>query len=102
MTIIENLIEELKSLEEVKKKYEYVEEAKKVMSDMLLDYMKKEYDKSTYSERCAKYNHEICKDCFHRHGCVIKNDLPKNILEPIPSNNNYIPARRTCGNFKWS
>ena len=99
--MITELIKELNELEEYKHEYEYAQKDKQTMSDLLYDYMIKEYEATSYGERCDKYIKNICKDCIGRDGCQLQHTLPEDIGIPIKSDKAWIPATKSCGEFEW-
>lgn len=94
------LINEIQELQEYKKKYEYVQKDKEVMSEKLYEYMMREYGNMSREERVLSYRTNSCSCCRYRDYCEIS--LPENIWEPIKSDRGWIPGRVTCGKFDWS
>ena len=92
--MIDEFIEELKELQSYKKRYEYAVKDKQVMSDMLFKYMLKEYDNTSYEQRCKLHEEDICKNCVRNDCC--EHDLPQDILKLIPSDKAWIPAKKIC------
>lgn len=98
--MIDELIKELNELLEYKDEYEMAMKDKQRMSDMLLEYMEKEYENQTYEKRCTLYEKEVCKCCRYNNCCA--HLLPKDISKPIPSDKGWIPAKISCKKFEWS
>lgn len=98
--MINELIDEIKKLQEYKKKYLCAVIDKQRMSDLLYEYMTKEYKRMSKQQRIEKYEEECCKYCRYREYC--KFDFPDDIYKPIKNDNAWIPGRVTCGNFEWS
>ena len=98
--MIDELIKELNELYKYKERYEYAMKDKKILSDMLLEYMNKEYSNQTYEKRCELYEKEICKCCRYNNCCDLL--LPQDILKPIPSDKGWVPSKISCGKFEWS
>ena len=98
--MIDEFINEIKELQEYKKKYLCAVKDKQCMSDLLYEYMTKEYKRMSKQKRIEKYEEECCKCCRYREYC--KFDFPDDIYKPIKSDNAWIPGRVTCGNFEWS
>ena len=97
--MLQELVDEINKLLEYKQKYEHAERDKKSMSNLLFEFMLKEYDSKTYEERCSEYKKIVCRTCRYREDCEF--ELPKNIWEPIQSDKNWIPGKQTCEHFKW-
>ena len=98
--MLDELIQELSMLCELKKKLEYAMADKQTLSDNLYLYMRREYETTPYEQRVIKYQKDTCSDCRHYENCNLV--LPDNILEPIPSDKGWVPALRSCGKFVWS
>lgn len=98
--MINELIDEIKKLQEYKKKYLCAVTDKQRMSDLLYEYMTKEYKRMSKQQRIEKYEEECCKYCRYREYC--KFDFSDDIYKPIKNDNAWIPGRVTCGNFEWS
>lgn len=96
--MLDEFIEEIEKLKSYKTKYEYAMAERQRMSDLLYDYMLKEYEATPYEERCKQYIDGWCGCCLH--DCKNPN-LPDNILMPIPNDNAWIPVKKTCGSFMW-
>ena len=58
--MLEQLLEEINELKKYKERYELAERDKERMSEMLYDYMMKEYESMTKEERIEKYKKECC------------------------------------------
>ena len=101
--VLEEFIEDMNELINYKKKYESAMNDKQTMSDELYKLMTKEYENTSYEDRCKQYIEHECSCCRYRiYGCDYQDNLPKDILQPIPSNKAWIPARKSCGHFEWS
>lgn len=109
-TIIEKFIEEYTELKEYKKKYEHQKEDKKRMAEALYNYELKEYENTPYKQRVERHIKENCKDCRYFYGenkeCkwlegTPKNRLPKDILKPIQTKDDYFPGHKICEDFFW-
>lgn len=98
--MIDEFLNEIKELQEYKKKYLYAVKDKQSMSALLYEYMTKEYKRISKQKRIEKYEEEYCKCCRYREYC--KFDFPDDIYKPVKSDNAWIPGRVTCGNFEWS
>ncbi|MCJ7965807.1 hypothetical protein MT487_01810 [Lachnospiraceae bacterium NSJ-171] len=98
--MIDEFLNEIKKLQEYKKKYLCAVTDKQRMSDLLYEYMTKEYKRMSKQKRIEKYEEECCKYCRYREYC--KFDFPDDIYKPIKNDNAWIPGRVTCGNFEWS
>ena len=101
--MLEKIIEELSELVEYKRRYESAQKDKQTMSDMLYDYMLKEYEETPYEERCKMFFKHMCKGCRNQDYCLMyfNNELPKDILMPIKSNKAWVPSTKSCGQFEW-
>ena len=97
--MLEKFLKEINELKEYKKKYEHAVADKKTMSDVLYEYMLKEYNSMTTEERISVYKEENCRCCRYR-DCDC--DIPDDVTKPIPSDKGWIPARKSCGSFEWS
>ena len=102
--MIEELIKELLELKEYKKKYEYAQEDKQKMSNLLYDYMLNEWKNVSYEEHVKLYEDEWCSCCRYRSACnkTIEGKLPKTIRKPVRSDKAWIPGRKGCEKFEWS
>lgn len=96
--MLEKIIEELAELIEYKRRYESAQKDKQTMSDMLYDYMLKEYEATPYEERCKKFHDYSCKHCKNQDYCLMlfKNEYPEDILMPVKSDRAWIPPRKGC------
>ena len=74
--MINELINEIKELQKYKEKYLYAEKDKERMSDLLYEYMMREYKRMPKQKRIEKYEEECCKCCRYREYCNF--DLPQN------------------------
>lgn len=100
--MLEELIKEMNELVDYKKKYEHAMADKQKMSDMLYEYMMKEYERTPYEERCKTYIEKHCSMCRLRGYCDRKHNLSKDIMMPVPSDKAWIPAQKGCSMFEWS
>ena len=101
--MLEQLIKDMNELLSYKEKYEHAIKDKQTMSNKLYELMTKEYEKTSYEDRCKQYIEHECSGCRYRiYGCDYQSNLPKDILQPIPSDKAWIPACKTCGHFEWS
>lgn len=100
--MLEELINEIKELQECKRKYECQEKDKQKMSDELFKLMMEKYNNQTYEERTELHNKELCRSCKYRDYCEERNNLPKDIWKPRESEKAWIPGYTTCGGFEWS
>ena len=100
--MLEKIIEELTELIEYKRRYESAQKDKQTMSDMLYDYMLKEYEATPYEERCKKFHDYSCKHCKNQDYCLMlfKNEYPEDIRMPVKSDRAWIPPRKGCGKFE--
>lgn len=102
LNVIDELMKELKELQEYKYKYECQKKDKERMSNMLFELMTERYNNQTYEERCELHKKEMCECCRFYVGCDMRNNLPEDIWEPRESDKAWIPSHTTCGNFEWS
>lgn len=103
MVTIDELIKEIEELKKYKSKYESTQKDKQVMSDMLYDYMVREYEAKSIDQRKSEYISKWCKDCFDGcYECEYRNNLPDDILKPIKSDDAWIPKHVRCSYFRWS
>lgn len=109
--MLDELIKEINELKKYKRNCECHEKDKKRMSDLLYEYMVKEFKKKDYETRVKEHIQEQCKDCMWFYGenreCkwlkgTPNERLPENILEPVKSDKAYIPGRKICEDFRWS
>lgn len=98
--MLDELLKDINELKEYKKKYEYALKDKQTMSELLYDYMMREYESMTREEKVLVHQTNSCSACRHRDYCSI--ELPEDIWKPIPSDKAWIPARKSCGRFEWS
>ena len=98
--MIDEFLNEIKELQEYKKKYLCAVKDKQRMSDLLYEYMTNEYKRMSKQKRIEKYEEECCKYCRYREYC--KFDFPDDIYKPIKNDNAWVPGRVTCDNFEWS
>lgn len=98
--MLDELLKDINELKEYKKKYECTLKDKQKMSDLLYDYMMKEYKNMGREERILLHKTNCCSCCRYRDYCNV--ELPEDIWKPIPSDKAWIPARKNCGKFEWS
>lgn len=98
--MVEELIKELNELQEYKKKYECVQKDKQKMSDLLYEYMMREYENMDREERIISHRVDGCNCCRYDGYCNVS--LPEDIWKPIPSDNAWIPGRKGCEKFEWN
>lgn len=98
--MLDELLKEIDELKSYKSKYESALESKQKMSDLLYDYMMKEWKNMSREDRVDMHIDDICSCCRYRMYCTI--ELPEDILKPIPSDKAWIPARTCCKKFEWS
>ena len=102
--MLEEFIKELEELKEFKKKCEYLEKDKQVLSDKLFEYMTREYEGTSYESRCSAYiknSCSCCRNCDFGY-CSLMRELPQDIGKPVQSDKAWIPATKGCSNFRWS
>jgi len=97
--MLDDFLKEIEELKEYKDKYESQKKDKKRMSDELFILMTEKYNNMTYQQRVDEYKKDMCKCCRYEYNCEIK--LPDNILMPIPSDKEWIPAKISCKEFAW-
>lgn len=101
--MIEELIKELTELQSYKQKYEYAQKDKQTMSDKLYEYMMKEYENTSYEDRCKEHIEKTCSACRYRfYDCNLQNKFPVDIWKPVESDKAWIPDRKSCEKFEWS
>ena len=101
--VIEEFIKELSELQDYKKKFECALKDKQIMSDKLYEYIMKEYENTSYEDRCKEHIEKTCSACRYRfYDCELQNDFPEDIWKPIESDKAWIPGRKSCGEFQWS
>lgn len=98
INIIKPFIEEEE--EEFKEKDEYLLLDKKKMSEELYSLLLEKYERTPFDERKEKYKEDMCRCCRFNWNCD-KSIIPKNILKPVESDRDWIPARIGCEDFKW-
>ena len=98
--MLEELIKGIHELEEYKYKYECIQKDKQRMSDLLYEYMMREYESMGREERIVAHKVECCNCCRYEGYCNI--GLPEDIWKPIPSKKAWIPGRKVCEKFEWS
>jgi len=91
----------MKELKTIKTKYECLQKDKQRMSELLYEYMIKEFNSKSYEDRVEEYKKTVCINCRYR-GCSYAKELPIDILKPIESDINFIPSTTTCGKYEWS
>lgn len=97
--MLEQLLKEIEELKQYKERYELANRDKERMSEMLYDYMVKEYESMTKEERAEKFKRENCAHCRYR-GWDCK--IPDNVMQPVRSKDAWIPGKVGCIKFKWS
>ena len=99
--MLEDLIEELKELQEYKEKYYDALADKRRMSDKLYEYAMNEYNRISYEERKKCHINEWCRCCKYKPVDRDKCDkeLPEDINVPIPSNSAYFPQVKHYDEF---
>lgn len=97
--MLNELLTEIKELQEYKKKSEYLVKEAQKMSDMLFKYMTDEYNQKPYEERSKFFIHDMCRCCRYNDDCL--HNLPENIGQPVPSDRHWIPSTVGCDKFKW-
>ena len=100
--MIEEFIKELQELLEYKKKYESAQKDKQKMSDLLFEYMMREYENTSYEDRCQEQRTNQCSACMFRHYDCPQDNFPDDIRLPIRSDRAWIPGIKSCEKFKWS
>lgn len=101
--MIEEFMQELEELKKCKKQLECALKDKQTMSDKLYEYMLKEYENTSYEDRCKLHIEHTCKSCRYRFECEDANvTFPQDVWKPIPSEKAWIPAHKTCEHFRWS
>lgn len=100
--MLDEFLKEIEELKECKKQYEFALKDKQVMSEKLYEYMMKEYEATSYEDRCKTHIETTCKCCRYRDDCELKNNFPQDVWQPVPSDKAWIPARKSCGEFKWA
>ena len=98
--MLEELIKEIQELQEYKYKYECVQKDKQRMSDLLYEYMMREYESMGREERIISFRANNCIYCKYDDYCNAS--LPEDIWKPIPSKKAWIPGRKCCEKFEWS
>lgn len=68
------------------------------MSNLLYEYMTKEYNSMSKQERISKYKEECCNHCRNRDYYIL--DLSEDVYKPIQSDKAWISDRVTCGKFR--
>lgn len=97
--MIEELIKELQELQEYKHKYKCALKDKQTMSELLYDYMMQEYENTSKEKRIELHKTNCCSCCRYVDYCNI--ELQDDVWKPIPSEKAWIPAKTTCGEFRW-
>lgn len=100
MSAINEFISEINELQKYKELYESQKKDKAKMSNTIYDFMLSEYNNTPYKNRVTKFQRDTCRDCRYEQGCEIV--LPDNILHPIISDKECIPAKIGCKHFEWS
>jgi len=100
--MLDELMLEISRCEEYKKQNEYLKADKLKMSEKLYELMLEKYNNTPYEERARLFENESCKCCRNKYYCEIElNELPEDIMKPIPSCNGWIPTTTGCGGFEW-
>lgn len=102
--MLNELLKEIEELKKYKEKYEYAVKDKEIMSELLYEYMTKEYESMTKEERVKIFEKEFCECCRFAHYCRdhFEEAYPEDILKPFPSERAWIPPRKGCAEFEWS
>lgn len=109
-SIIKKIIKEYQELEKYKSLYECQRADKQKMAEALYEYEVKEYNQKSYEQRVEEHIKETCKDCRWYYGqdkeCkwlkgTPKERLPKNILEPKKTKEDFFPGKVICEDFVW-
>jgi len=83
-----------------KKENEHLKADKIKMSEKLYELMTEKYNNTTYEERIKLFEDQSCNNCRRHYYCEIE-ELPEDIMKPIPSCNGWIPSTTGCGSFEW-
>ena len=70
------------------------------MSNLLYEYMIKEYNDMSKQERISKYREECCDYCRYKY--CFKFNFPEDIYKLVQSNMAWIPGKVTCSKFEWT
>lgn len=97
--MLEELLKELNELRAYKSLYETAIKEKERMSALLYEYMIREYNRMSYTERAAEFKKETCCSCRYRDNC--HSDLPLDIMRPVQSEDAWIPGTIGCRDFRW-
>lgn len=100
--MLDDLLKDIKELQDYKYKYECQAKDKQRMSDMLYKLMTEKYEKKTYEERCELFRSQSCSACRFGDYCEIEKNPPEDIWKPIRSDEAWIPGYKSCGKFEWS
>ena len=102
--MLEELLKEINKLKKYKKLYECAVKDKERMSELLYEYMTKEYENITREEKIAQHKEKLCRSCRYRDYCreYFDDSYSEDIGKPIPSDKAWIPGRVTCGKFEWA
>lgn len=98
--MLDELLKEINELKEYKIKYECASKDKQRMSELLYDYMMQEYENTSKEKRIELHKINCCSCCRYRDCCDF--EFPEDVWKPIPSEKAWIPAKTTCGSFKWA
>ncbi len=99
--MINELIKDMEELLQYKKKYESAIKDKQTMSNLLYEYMLKEYENTPKEERIANFKLKECVACKFCFECDYRS-IPDDVGKPIPSNDGWIPNKKRCEDFQWS
>ena len=99
--MLDELLKEIENLKTIKAEYKCLQKDKQRMSDLLYEYMIKEFNNKSYEDRVEEYKNTICVNCRYR-GCSYAKELPVDILKPIESDIDFIPSTTTCRKCEWN
>ena len=99
--MLDQLLEEINELKNYKKLYESQKTDKERMSKLLYEFMLEKYNNTPYEERVEIFKNETCKCCRNYYYCQVE-ELPEDIMKPIPSCNSWMPGTKSCRYFEWS
>lgn len=97
--MLEELVKEISELKECKKRCEFIDRDRQYMSNLLYEYMIKEYESMSRQDILNEYKKEYCDYCRRKGWCRV--GFPDDIYKPVPSDIAWVPGRITCGNFEW-
>lgn len=100
--MINELINEIKELQQYKKLYECAIKDKERLAKYVYENERKKYWETKYEDRVKKHQEEHCKDCRYNDDCkVFEEGLDADILKP-KENKGWFPSYKVCENFKWN